>query len=79
VIHVSYLYVSVITMVLLPFGFLKPLYLDIMDMINDQDIKHTISPTPSPDYPLMNYTSGCSMKPVKSKPVLEKPNKPDAC
>nr|GEU59383.1 hypothetical protein [Tanacetum cinerariifolium] len=47
-----------ITMVLLPSGFLKLLYPDIMDMINDQDIKHTISPTPSPDYPLMNYLSG---------------------
>ncbi|GJZ59700.1 hypothetical protein Tco_0615516 [Tanacetum coccineum] len=29
-----------------------------MDMINDQDIEHTISPTPPPDYPLMNYLSG---------------------
>ncbi|GJS27643.1 hypothetical protein Tco_0488263 [Tanacetum coccineum] len=38
-----------VTMVLLPPGFLKPLYPDIMDMINDQDIEHTISPTPPPD------------------------------
>nr|GEV91620.1 putative reverse transcriptase domain-containing protein [Tanacetum cinerariifolium] len=29
----------------------------IMDMINDQDIEHTISPTSSPDYPLMSYLS----------------------
>nr|GEV96551.1 reverse transcriptase domain-containing protein [Tanacetum cinerariifolium] len=29
-----------------------------MDMINDQDIEHTISPTPPPDYPLMGYLSG---------------------
>ncbi|GKF78883.1 hypothetical protein Tco_0234451 [Tanacetum coccineum] len=43
-------------MVLLPSGFLKPLYPDIMDMINDQDIEHTTSP--SPDYPLLNYLSG---------------------
>ncbi|GJV66465.1 hypothetical protein Tco_1481974 [Tanacetum coccineum] len=38
-----------VTMALLPSGFLKPLYLDIMNMINDQDIEHTISPTPPPD------------------------------
>ncbi|GKE46357.1 hypothetical protein Tco_1477615 [Tanacetum coccineum] len=44
----SYLYVSGITMVLLPFGFLKPLCLGIMDMIN-QDIKHMIPPTPPRD------------------------------
>nr|GEV73140.1 putative reverse transcriptase domain-containing protein [Tanacetum cinerariifolium] len=31
---------SVITMVLLPSGFLKPLYPGVMDMINNQDIKH---------------------------------------
>nr|GEZ58156.1 reverse transcriptase domain-containing protein [Tanacetum cinerariifolium]GFA11504.1 reverse transcriptase domain-containing protein [Tanacetum cinerariifolium] len=47
---------------------------DIMDMINDQDIEHTISPTPSPDYPLMNYLSGHGMKLLESKQVLEKPN-----
>ncbi|GJZ92438.1 hypothetical protein Tco_0664503 [Tanacetum coccineum] len=45
-----------------------------MDMINDQDIEHTISPTPSPNYPLMNYLSGRGMKPLKSEPVPEKPN-----
>ncbi|GJY55459.1 reverse transcriptase domain-containing protein [Tanacetum coccineum] len=44
-----------VTMALLPSGFLKPLYLDIMDMINNQDIEHTISPTPLPDYPLIWY------------------------
>ncbi|GJS28456.1 hypothetical protein Tco_0489076 [Tanacetum coccineum] len=38
-----------VTMALLPSGFLKPLYPDIMDMINDQNIEHTISPTPPPD------------------------------
>ncbi|GJX45410.1 hypothetical protein Tco_0262086 [Tanacetum coccineum] len=38
-----------VTLALLPPGFLKPLYPDIMDMINDQDIEHTISPTPPPD------------------------------
>ncbi|GKC25684.1 putative reverse transcriptase domain-containing protein [Tanacetum coccineum] len=63
-----------VTMVLLPSGFLKPLYPDIMDMINDQDIEHTISPTPPPDYPLMSYLSGRGMKPLGSEPVPEKPN-----
>ncbi|GJS42775.1 hypothetical protein Tco_0567818 [Tanacetum coccineum] len=29
-----------------------------MDIINDQDIKHKISPTPALDYPLMSYLSG---------------------
>nr|GEW11508.1 hypothetical protein [Tanacetum cinerariifolium] len=47
---------------------------DIMDMINDQDIEHTISPTSPPDYPLMSCLSGRGMKPLKSKSVLEKPN-----
>nr|GEW85290.1 reverse transcriptase domain-containing protein [Tanacetum cinerariifolium] len=42
---VSYLYVFGITMVLLPSGFLEPLYPGIMDMINDQDIEHMIPPT----------------------------------
>ncbi|GKA97664.1 reverse transcriptase domain-containing protein [Tanacetum coccineum] len=51
VIDVSYLYVSGITMVLLPLGFLEPLCPGIMDMINNQDIKHMIPPTPPPDYP----------------------------
>ncbi|GJT79732.1 hypothetical protein Tco_1054074 [Tanacetum coccineum] len=45
-----------------------------MDMINDQNIKHTISPTPPSDYPLMSYLSGRDMKPLESKPVSEKPN-----
>ncbi|GKB73608.1 putative reverse transcriptase domain-containing protein [Tanacetum coccineum] len=45
IIHVSYPYVSGITMVLLPFGFFKPLYPGIMDMINDQDIEHMTPPT----------------------------------
>ncbi|GJZ04417.1 hypothetical protein Tco_0537692 [Tanacetum coccineum] len=49
VIHVSYLYVSGITMVLLPSGFLEPLYPGIMDMINAQDIEHMIPPTPPRD------------------------------
>ncbi|GJU41735.1 hypothetical protein Tco_1194692 [Tanacetum coccineum] len=66
-------------MALLPPGFLKPLYPDIMDMINDQDIEHTISPTPPPDYPLMSYLSGRGMKPLESEPVPEKPNELDAC
>ncbi|GJW46299.1 hypothetical protein Tco_0077945 [Tanacetum coccineum] len=38
-----------VTMALLPSSFLKTLYPDIMDMINDQDIDHTISPTAPPD------------------------------
>nr|GEV72748.1 reverse transcriptase domain-containing protein [Tanacetum cinerariifolium] len=48
--------------------------LDIMDMINNQDIEYTISPTPPLDYPLMNYLSGRDMKPLESKPDTEKPN-----
>nr|GEX17361.1 putative reverse transcriptase domain-containing protein [Tanacetum cinerariifolium] len=32
--------------------------LDNKDMINNQDIKHTISLSPPPNYPLMNYLSG---------------------
>nr|GEX19389.1 reverse transcriptase domain-containing protein [Tanacetum cinerariifolium] len=47
----------------------------IMDMINDQDIKHMISPTPSPDYPLISYLSVRDIKPLKSESVPEKPNK----
>ncbi|GJR93338.1 hypothetical protein Tco_0265512 [Tanacetum coccineum] len=46
-----------------------------MDMINNQDIEHTISPTPPSDYPLISYLSGRSMKPLKSKQVPEEPNK----
>ncbi|GJT79935.1 hypothetical protein Tco_1054277 [Tanacetum coccineum] len=46
----------------------------IMDMINDQDIEHTISPTPSPNYPLISYLSGRGMKPLRSESVPEKPN-----
>ncbi|GJV62923.1 hypothetical protein Tco_1473751 [Tanacetum coccineum] len=38
-----------VTVALLPSGFLNPLYPDIMDMINDQDIEHMISHTPPPD------------------------------
>ncbi|GJS01350.1 reverse transcriptase domain-containing protein [Tanacetum coccineum] len=45
-----------------------------MDMINDQDIEHMISPTPLPDYPLMSYLSGRGIKPLESKPVPKKPN-----
>ncbi|GJY60613.1 reverse transcriptase domain-containing protein [Tanacetum coccineum] len=48
--------------------------LGIMDMINDQDIEHTISPTPPPDYPLISYLSGRGMKPLENEPVPEKPN-----
>ncbi|GKA07946.1 reverse transcriptase domain-containing protein [Tanacetum coccineum] len=42
-------YRLMITMVLLPSGFLKALYPGIMDMINDQDIEHMIPPTPTRD------------------------------
>ncbi|GJZ96132.1 hypothetical protein Tco_0668466, partial [Tanacetum coccineum] len=42
-------YVTGITMVLLPSGFLKPLYPCIMNMINDQDIEHMIPLTPPKD------------------------------
>ncbi|GJW56344.1 reverse transcriptase domain-containing protein [Tanacetum coccineum] len=43
-------------------------------MINDQNIEHTISPTPPPDYPLMSYLSGRGMKPLESELVPKKPN-----
>nr|GEX65887.1 reverse transcriptase domain-containing protein [Tanacetum cinerariifolium] len=46
-----------------------------MDMTNDQDIEHTISPTPSPDYALISYLSARGMKPLKSELVPEKPSK----
>nr|GFA16036.1 reverse transcriptase domain-containing protein [Tanacetum cinerariifolium] len=46
------MYVSGITMVLLPSGFLEPLYPGIMNMINDQDIEHMIPPTPPRDIEL---------------------------
>ncbi|GJS41269.1 putative reverse transcriptase domain-containing protein [Tanacetum coccineum] len=65
-------------MALLSPGFLKPLYPDIVDIMNDQVIEHTISPTPPPDYPLMSYLSGRDMKPLESEPVPEKPNELDA-
>ncbi|GKA11772.1 hypothetical protein Tco_0691318 [Tanacetum coccineum] len=45
-----------------------------MDMINDQNIEHTISPTPPSDYPFMSYLSGHGMKPLESEPFPEKPN-----
>ncbi|GKD38017.1 hypothetical protein Tco_1258224 [Tanacetum coccineum] len=57
-----------VTIALLPAGFLKPLYPDILD------IKHTISPTPPSDYPLMSYLSGRGMKLLESKLVPKKPN-----
>ncbi|GKC68711.1 hypothetical protein Tco_1101309 [Tanacetum coccineum] len=38
-----------VTMALLPPSFLEPLYPGIMDMINAQDIKHMIPPTPPRD------------------------------
>ncbi|GJX86448.1 hypothetical protein Tco_0337222 [Tanacetum coccineum] len=38
-----------VTMALLPSGFLEPLYSDIIDMINAQDIEHMIPPTPPKD------------------------------
>ncbi|GJS15985.1 reverse transcriptase domain-containing protein [Tanacetum coccineum] len=70
----SYLYVSGITMVLLPFGFLEPLYPGIMDIINNQDIEHMIPPTPPRDtkplvgspIPLSPSSSVGSSSPVRS-------------
>ncbi|GKE55033.1 hypothetical protein Tco_1490189 [Tanacetum coccineum] len=70
-----------VTMALLPPGSLKPLYPDIMDMINDQDIEHTISPTPPPDYPFdeaifteLDNSLWIILEPLESEPVPEKPN-----
>ncbi|GJT90351.1 hypothetical protein Tco_1079196 [Tanacetum coccineum] len=76
----SYLYVSGITMVLLPSGFLKPLYPGIMDMINDQDIEHRTPPTPLRDTePLVR--SPISLSPsssvVSSLPVTSTTPPPD--
>ncbi|GKB76870.1 hypothetical protein Tco_0943765 [Tanacetum coccineum] len=86
VINVSYLYVSGITMVLLPSGFLGTLCPGIMDTINNQDIKHMIPPTPPPDYPFDEYIfakldNSLRIIPrlLESKPVPEKPNESDAC
>ncbi|GKB16254.1 hypothetical protein Tco_0850177 [Tanacetum coccineum] len=70
----SYLYISGITMVLLPSGFLKPLYPCIMDMINDQDIEHMTLPTPPREteplvgspIPLSPSSSAGSSSPVRS-------------
>ncbi|GJW59696.1 putative reverse transcriptase domain-containing protein [Tanacetum coccineum] len=72
----SYLYVSGITMVLLPFGFLEPLCPGIMDMINNQDIEHMIPPTPPRDteppvgspIPLSPSSSVGSSSPVRMAP-----------
>nr|GEX53587.1 putative reverse transcriptase domain-containing protein [Tanacetum cinerariifolium] len=54
-----------ITMVLLPPGFIEPLYLGIMDMINYQDIKHMIPPTPPRDTKPLSSSVGSS-SPVRS-------------
>ncbi|GJX35818.1 hypothetical protein Tco_0247375 [Tanacetum coccineum] len=81
IIDASYLYVSGITMVILPSGFLEPLCPGIMDMINNQDIEHMIPPTPPPDYPFdesifteLDNSLWIIQQPLKSEPVLEKPN-----
>ncbi|GKB15083.1 hypothetical protein Tco_0849006, partial [Tanacetum coccineum] len=63
-----------VTMALLPSGFLEPLYSCIMDMINAQDIKHMITPTPPRDIkppigspiPSSLSSSVGSLSPVKS-------------
>ncbi|GJY81010.1 reverse transcriptase domain-containing protein, partial [Tanacetum coccineum] len=85
VIDVSYLYVSGITMVLLPSSFLEPLCPSIMDMINNQDIEHMIPPTPPPDYPFdksifaeLDNSLWIMQRPLKIEPVPEKPNELDA-
>ncbi|GJW30477.1 reverse transcriptase domain-containing protein [Tanacetum coccineum] len=69
-------------MVLLPSGFLEPLYPGVMDMINNQDVEHIISPTPPPDYPLdesifteLDNSLWIIPRPLGSEPVPEKPNK----
>ncbi|GJX23755.1 putative reverse transcriptase domain-containing protein [Tanacetum coccineum] len=53
-------------MALLPPCFLKPLYPDIMDMINDQDIEHTISPTPPPNYSFDELSKWSRMAPKRT-------------
>ncbi|GJY35256.1 reverse transcriptase domain-containing protein [Tanacetum coccineum] len=47
---------------------------DMKSLLDTIHIEHTIPPTPSPDYPLMNYLSGRGMKPLESEPVPEKSN-----
>ncbi|GJT48856.1 hypothetical protein Tco_0975013 [Tanacetum coccineum] len=61
-------------MVLLSFCFLEPLYLGIMDMINDQDMEHILPPTlpkdikPPVGSPILSspYSSVGSSSPVRS-------------
>ncbi|GKD19216.1 hypothetical protein Tco_1208374 [Tanacetum coccineum] len=61
----SYLYVSEITMVLLPFGFPEPLCPGNVHMINNQDIEHIIPPTlPRDTEPLVG--SPISLSPSSS-------------
>ncbi|GJR33319.1 hypothetical protein Tco_1109551 [Tanacetum coccineum] len=63
-----------VTMALLPPGFLEPLYPGIMAMINAQDIKHIIPPTPPRDtkppirspIPSSPFSSVGSSSPVRS-------------
>ncbi|GKB75548.1 hypothetical protein Tco_0942443 [Tanacetum coccineum] len=52
-------------MVLLPLGFIEPLYPGIMDMLNNQDIEHMIPPTP-PRYTKPPVGSPISLSPSSS-------------
>ncbi|GJZ62794.1 hypothetical protein Tco_0619215 [Tanacetum coccineum] len=69
-----------VTMALLPPGFLKPLYPDIMAMINAQDIEHIIPPTPPRDIdpPVGSpIPSSLSSSVVSSSPVRSTTPPPD--
>ncbi|GKE47420.1 hypothetical protein Tco_1478678, partial [Tanacetum coccineum] len=69
-----------VTMALLPPGFLEPLYLDIMAMINAQDIEHIIPPTPPRDIdpPVGSpIPSSLSSSVVSSSPVRSTTPPPD--
>nr|GFB51773.1 hypothetical protein [Tanacetum cinerariifolium] len=69
-----------VTMALLPPGFLEPLYPGIVDMINAQDIKHMIPPTPPKDTePLVGslIPSSLSSSVGSSSPVRSTTPPPD--
>ncbi|GJS76684.1 reverse transcriptase domain-containing protein [Tanacetum coccineum] len=71
---------EIVTMALLPPGFLKPLYPNIMAMINAQDIEHIIPPTKlrDTDPPVRSPTSSSpSLSVGSSSPVRSTTPPPD--
>ncbi|GJZ24102.1 hypothetical protein Tco_0561561 [Tanacetum coccineum] len=67
----------------LPSGLLKPLYPDIMDMINNQDIEHNFFwNLRLPDdfiFVELDNSLWIQLKPLRNEPVPKKPNELDAC